>query len=123
MTDSQTLPQRTHTPGPWRSDRDARAVYAGDMRICDIRGWGHLTGQGHTALDLSPQEAVVIQTANARLIAAAPDMLAALKAVRKVIAEASMTGFNCNDGDWAERLFASQQITHAAVAKAEGKIP
>lgn len=54
----------------------------------------------------------------ARLNAAAPDMLAALLNVRKLISEAAMTGFNCHDGDWAERLFASQATTSAAIDKA-----
>ncbi len=49
---------------------------------------------------------------------AAPDMLAALRNVQKLIAEASMTGFNCHDGEWAERLFFSQQVTSAAIKKA-----
>ncbi len=53
------------------------------------------------------------------LIAAAPDMLAALHHVRSIIKDGAMTGFNCLDGDWAERLFASQAVTHAAVTKAE----
>jgi len=48
-------------------------------------------------------------------------MLAALKNVNKLISEAAMTGFNCHDGDWAERLFASQQVTSAAIRKAEGR--
>lgn len=47
------------------------------MCICDIRGWGYLTGIG--GLHLSEAEAVEIQRANTRLIVAAPDLLAALK--------------------------------------------
>jgi hypothetical protein len=58
---------------------------------------------------------------NARLIAAAPDMLAALRNVRALISEAAMTGFNCKDGDWAERLFLSQQTTSRAIDKAVSK--
>jgi len=46
------------------------------------------------------------------------DLVAALRAVQKLISEAAMTGFNCHDGDWAERLFFSQQATSAALAKA-----
>lgn len=46
------------------------------------------------------------------------DMLAALKNVQKIISEGAMTGFNCHDGDWAERLFTSQQVTSAAIKKA-----
>lgn len=39
----------------------------------------------------------------------------ALDLVRGIIVEAAMTGFNCHDGDWAERLYASQADTCAAV--------
>lgn len=40
----------------------------------------------------------------------------ALINVRKIIADGAMTGFNWKDGDWADRLFASQQVTSAALA-------
>lgn len=56
-----------------------------------------------------------------QMITATPDMLAALQNVNKLISEAAMTGFNCKDGDWAERLFASQQQTHAAIRAGIGK--
>jgi hypothetical protein len=46
------------------------------------------------------------------------DLLEALRSVQKLISEAAMTGFNCHDGDWAERLFHSQQATSAAIKKA-----
>jgi hypothetical protein len=73
-----------HTPGPWSADNFGLKVFTvgspyghGSMNIADVRGWGHLTGQGACAL---PEEvAAEIQHANARLIAAAPDLLAALK--------------------------------------------
>lgn len=54
---------------------------------------------------------------------AAPDMLAALRNVNKIISEAAMTGFNCKDGDWPERLFESQQMTSAAIKKASTPPP
>jgi len=60
--------------------------------------------------------------ANARLISAAPEMFEALLTVNKLIAEAASTGFNCHDGDWAERLFRSQQATSEALRKAVGRI-
>lgn len=47
------------------------------------------------------------------------EVLAALTAVNKLIAEAAMTGFNWKDGDWAERLFNSQQATSRAIKNAE----
>ena len=40
----------------------------------------------------------------------------ALTNVRKIISEAAATGFNCHDGDWAERLYLSQQKTSAALS-------
>lgn len=55
---------------------------------------------------------------DARLIAAAPDLLDALRNVNQLISEAALTGFNCHDGDWAERLFHSQQATSAAIKRA-----
>lgn len=32
-----------------------------------------------------------------------------------------MTGFNCRDGDWAERLYVSQQVSSDAIKKAMGE--
>jgi len=46
--------------------------------------------------------------------------LAALQNVRKLISEAAMTGFNYKDGDWADRLFFSQQETSRAIALLNG---
>jgi hypothetical protein len=114
-----------HTPGPWEVDKftywiTASNVAKGPMHVADIRGWGYLTGKGDGALGMEYDAAVEVQKANARLIAAAPDMLDALRNVQKLIAEAAMTGFNYKDGDWPERLFASQQVTSAAIESATG---
>lgn len=111
------------TPGPWKvesfgSPRVLATDEKGAWPVCDIRGWGHLTGHGVGALGLDPKVAAAIQDANARLIAAAPDMLEALRNVQQIIAAAAMVGFNCHDGDWADRLFLSQQKTSAAIKKA-----
>lgn len=84
----------THTPGPWKPgyrNINVTAVNAkigGEVPVCDIRGWGYLTGKGHGALGLPHDEAVAIQEANARLIAAAPDFLeAAEMALRDAVAD------------------------------------
>jgi len=62
-----------------------------------------------------------IITADDRLRAAAPSMLAALLNVRALISEGAAVGFNCMEGDWAERLFHSQQQTSAAIREAGGR--
>lgn len=46
------------------------------------------------------------------------ELLAALKNVRQIISDGALTGFNCHDGDWAERLFASQAQSSAAIKSA-----
>jgi len=70
------------TSGPWRNEGKGLQVRKADasmMNICDIRGWGYLTGKGHFALGLDDEEARVVQNANAELIAAlrnaAPSLL------------------------------------------------
>lgn len=46
----------------------------------------------------------------------------ALDLVRGIIVEAALTGFNCHEGDWAERLYTSQADTHAAVKSCDNAI-
>jgi hypothetical protein len=43
------------------------------------------------------------------------DLECALKSVHSLISEAAKTGFNCHEGDWAERLFYSQRETSDAL--------
>lgn len=61
-----------HTPGPWVADlgdqERTSEVWAGDVIIADVHS--HVTGQGH---------------ADAHLIAAAPDLLHAIKDLVDVI--------------------------------------
>lgn len=54
----------------------------------------------------------------APLLAHIEELEKALRNVQKLISEAAMTGFNCHDGDWAERLFASQQVTSRVLKSA-----
>ena len=90
-----------HTPGPWTYKRDYTRPDAigGDYfyDICDADG--------------KPLNIVVFGEANARLIAAAPDMLEALKdIVENLSMQAAMQRY-------APGLLAA---AHAAIAKAEG---
>lgn len=64
------------TKGKWTADDMGEYVFAHgfDMMICQMRGWAYLNAQG-----LSPDEAIDVQKANARLIAAAPEMYKLLK--------------------------------------------
>jgi hypothetical protein len=130
MTASSTEPHRSeippsqgageHTPGPWsihETVSHSHDHYDSGRRIIV----SELTGTcvAHTS---HGWDDVSIPVANARLITAAPDLLEALLNVRAIIAEAAMTGFNWQAGDWAERLFASQATTSAAIAKATGTL-
>lgn len=69
--------EQAATKGPW-GDGALRGVniFAGNMNICDIRGWGHLTGSG--GLRLSDDEAIRVQVANATFIAQARQDIPAL---------------------------------------------
>ena len=64
------------TKGKWTADDMGEYVFAHgfDMMICHMRGWAYLKAQG-----LSDNQAIDVQIANARLIAAAPDMYEVLK--------------------------------------------
>lgn len=71
------------TPGPWTlTEGYKQKVFAQSdaMTVCDIRGWGYLTGLG--GLHLPVDKAVAIQDANAHLIAAAPELYEALESAR-----------------------------------------
>jgi type VI protein secretion system component VasF len=61
-----------HTPGPWSSDTDAYVVNNSDEVLADV-----FYVESHSP-DLDPR---LIRKANARLIAAAPELLAALQAL------------------------------------------
>lgn len=88
-----------HTPGPWKaeySEGDEWDVLAGEsLPIAYISGWACSSVE-----------------ANARLIAAAPDLLAALKAARVFVAQRA--GYS----DVADQTLVD---VDAAIAKAEGR--
>ena len=82
-----------HTPGPWKVDE------AEDLPLAVIED----TADGHGIAELGERNPCSV--ANARLIAAAPDLLAALEQIAAVYPKTAE----------AEKLAA---IAHAAIAKA-----
>lgn len=101
----------THTPGPWKASfGDLIRVFATELpgvTVCGVHKIGRQVGE------YTP-EAEVQCKANARLIAAAPDMLAALK-----LAEEHLP-FIADDNPEASHALVQ---VRAAVAKAEGRTP
>jgi hypothetical protein len=84
------------TPGPWKPDEMAMFVFAANMKICDIRGWGHLTG----FLKLDDESAIAMQEANAEVIAHArtdiPRLLDLIDAIRKEAGDGTKTHEHCD---------------------------
>jgi len=89
-----------HTPGPWKA-----------VKFNDQKSWTIQGGEFYHAL------ANVKAGDDAALIAAAPDMLAALK---RVAAEADGGRLSANDDELRDWLMAIRDVARAAVAKAEG---
>lgn len=100
------------TKGPWKVGYESFTVDAGSMRICDIRGWGHLTGKG--SLGLPFDQAKAIQEANARLIAAAPDMFEMLVSLHsEECAKDSFPGRSCELCVLLEKITTAPTATQA----------
>jgi len=123
-----------HMPGPWQVGYRGTTVMGAspNAKVCDIRGWGYLTGKGDGALGLTEDEAVAVQSANAALIAAAPDLLVQLKSMlglaRFIIKAADLdpeatTVVLRNQGETVAEVPVSVLLTNteAAIAKAEGR--
>lgn len=96
-----------HTPGPWFVvDRGSKGNPMMSVMAERIRGKGPSHEVAICATGDSPQE---MEDANARLIAAAPELLAALHAVV------------CQPGFEPDEPYGVQVL--AAIAKAEGRKP
>lgn len=103
-----------HTPGPWTIDDDSET---GSFDIRNTREQGHLSGvPGRTVWGIATvwhqsggESRGLEDRGNARLIATAPELLAALKAIVDA-PHASM---------W-EPISAAVEAARAVIAKAEG---
>lgn len=101
-----------HTDGPWMFDPSSNNVWAtaptGDnLHIATVRGWGHFQRLGD-----GPET----MQANGRLIAAAPQLLEALKVCRAKIA------YMLANGEWYSPAEAVA-IADAVIAKVQNSTP
>ena len=124
--DARTL----HTPGPWTFERNGKSDSGREPKgvpyfWINLDAPGHLGGMrcsGHASQ--TDEESV----ANARLIAAAPDLLAAAKDAQsaidgaaQAIADASeWSEDSVGDDTYAQNLTRLAMSIRAAIAKAEG---
>ncbi len=100
-----------HTPGPWEEK------ITGDGLVWVIMPDAHRVSIGDM------EETCGICHANARLIAAAPDLLAALEDIRDLARTGiAPDSFNLDVNEWAQhRLLGISSKSAKAIAKIEGK--
>lgn len=113
----------SHTPGPWTHGIELHCytdgttktyggdqVYAGNYAVCQVYNlWTNATVE-----EMADEPTLQVCLANARLIAAAPELLEALKRIVDRGLEAGDCGDHCSNACmycWAR----------AAIAKAEGR--
>ena len=101
-----------HTAGPWTFDRDWKRIPtiigADGSLVADIRKSS--VNEGGWVVDMPEREA------NARLIAAAPDLMAALKDLVTVCEKKIYPQPDKSDSAWAKL-----QAARAAIARATGE--
>lgn len=97
--------QSKHTPGTWKVD-GGEGVMDLEIRHIDGRSIAVITGYRGTVDE---------NAANANLIAAAPELLAALIACREDVATP------ISDNPWAVKQRKAHQMADAAIAKAKGE--
>jgi hypothetical protein len=110
-----------HTPGPWITNSFGTQVLTGDSwnTVCEI-----YTSKDHRLASWEDGRAATSVEANARLIAAAPDMLWALKRNRDQLCE----GF-CRDlpkaGTYTPEMddLCGGCLARSVIAKASGETP
>lgn len=108
-----------HTPGPWTIQKEDNSIVADNpygkdqMKIADVRGWGHLTGKGGGCA-FSDTKAAYIQDANARLLAAAPELLEVVKKILEPQKGEGCCGYKYNRDDL-------EVIANHIIGKVEGK--
>jgi hypothetical protein len=90
-----------HTPGPWTVEPYDNTDLCGIYRVWEVQR--RLVGEDEQAIQRE-------ELANARLIAAAPELLAALERIESAV----------RSGDMRSLVVSLQGIVRAAIAKARG---
>ena len=99
-----------HTPGPWKFDPEDDSIVGHDVHI-SIATIDHFDEGGEKGFNFGP-----ISSANARLIAAAPELLEALQALDEAYCRAATSLSHQERAEDRRRLIAAR----AAIAKATG---
>lgn len=105
------MSESKHTPGPWRTSNSYGHVFTGDYKvICKM-------ADNNPLLNWAVEGSSIENSANARLIAAAPELLSALKALFEHCSMVhNQWGDNCNQKQADAAIVAGR----AAIVKAEG---
>lgn len=106
----------SHTPGPWKVDEDGFVwgyLPGSHMKeprflIAQVRGWGYMQYM---------QGGEQIHAANARLIAAAPELLEVCEAL---LALNNTLVVELSESDWLKYKREAERKAKAALAKARG---
>ena len=98
----------THTPGPWT----LKYAHCGDV---GIKADGGLIAECFCDIRRADEHSTAEAGANARLIAAAPDLLAALQGMCSVWVTV------CNSKGWEPEHMSQYTDARAAIAKAKGE--
>ena len=102
-----------HTPRPWDYDKDSKEIFSCDEgHGC---GWIALVGGNDSNGRCLPDE---MRSANCSLIAAAPDLLAAL---REIYAEVTEDTAGLTRDDYESIVLTIRDVASAAITKAEGR--
>ena len=99
-------------PSPAGGVRErVRAAVEVALAACHQKGYGVALSANaeDTFVDaLLPIAALSSPATPEPVSAPAGEVVEALKATRSIVSDGAMVGFNCHDGDWAQRLYANQ---------------
>ena len=103
-----------HTKGPWTATKHDQHWVRVNVTI---------KAGGNTWVAFMPDEDKDERMANARLMAAAPELLEALQGIMNIVSESLGVAGYYPDGDYADwDEFPELQAAEAAIAKAKGEV-